>query len=122
MSANPATIKHIEALRTKLREHDYRYYVLAQPSIADEEYDRMMRELQELERKYPEVASPDSPTQRVGGQPTKEFATVSHTVPMLSLSNTYNEEEVQDFDRRVRSLLGKEPFKYVCELKFDGVA
>ncbi|MBI3110640.1 MAG: NAD-dependent DNA ligase LigA [Ignavibacteriales bacterium] len=122
MSANPATIKHIDALRTKLREHDYRYYVLAQPSIADEEYDRLMRELQELERKYPEVASPDSPTQRVGGQPTKEFATVSHTVPMLSLSNTYNEEEVQDFDRRVRSLLGKESFKYVCELKFDGVA
>lgn len=122
MSADPATIKHIEALRSKLREHDYRYYVLAQPSIADEEYDRLMRELQELEGKYPEVASPDSPTQRVGGQPTKEFATVSHTVPMLSLSNTYNEEEVQDFDRRVRSLLGKEPFKYVCELKFDGVA
>lgn len=122
MSANPATIKHVEALRTKLREHDYRYYVLAQPSIADEEYDRLIRELQELEAKYPEIASPDSPTQRVGGQPTKEFATVSHAVPMLSLSNTYNEEEVQDFDRRVRSLLGKEPFKYVCELKFDGVA
>lgn len=122
MSANPATIKHVEALRTKLREHDYRYYVLAQPTIADEEYDRLIRELQELEAKYPEIASPDSPTQRVGGQPTKEFATVSHAVPMLSLSNTYNEEEVQDFDRRVRSLLGKEPFKYVCELKFDGVA
>lgn len=122
MSANPATLKHVEALRTKLREHDYRYYVLAQPSIADEEYDRLMGELQELEAKYPEIASPDSPTQRVGGQPTKEFATVSHAVSMLSLSNTYNEEEVQDFDRRVRSLLGKEPFKYVCELKFDGVA
>lgn len=122
MSANPATIKHVEALRTKLREHDYRYYVLAQPSIADEEYDRLMGELQELEAKYPEIASPDSPTQRVGGQPTKEFATVNHAVPMLSLSNTYNEEEIQDFDRRVRSLLGKEPFKYVCELKFDGVA
>ncbi len=122
MSANPATIKHVETLRTKLREHDYRYYVLAQPSIADEEYDRLMGELLELEAKYPEIASPDSPTQRVGGQPTKEFATVNHAVPMLSLSNTYNEEEVQDFDRRVRSLLGKEPFKYVCELKFDGVA
>ncbi len=122
MSANPATIKHVESLRTKLREHDYRYYVLAQPSIADEEYDRLMGELLELEAKYPEIASPDSPTQRVGGQPTKEFATVNHAVPMLSLSNTYNEEEVQDFDRRVRSLLGKEPFKYVCELKFDGVA
>ncbi|MEX0736860.1 MAG: NAD-dependent DNA ligase LigA [Bacteroidota bacterium] len=122
MPASPATIKHVEALRTKLREHDYRYYVLAQPAIADEEYDRLMRELTELEVKFPELASTDSPTQRVGGQPTKEFATVSHAVPMLSLSNTYSEEEVQDFDRRVRALLGKEPFRYVCELKFDGAA
>lgn len=122
MPAPAAILKRVETLRTKLREHDYRYYVLAQPVIADEEYDRLMRELMELEGRHPDLAAPDSPTQRVGGQPAKEFPTVTHAVPMLSLSNTYSEEEVQDFDRRIRSLLGKEPFQYVCELKFDGVA
>jgi DNA ligase (NAD+) len=116
------TLKRIEELRARLREHDYRYYVLAQPTISDQEYDRLMRELIGLERDHPELATPDSPTQRVGGEPTKEFPTVSHAVPMLSLSNTYNEEEVRDFDRRVRSMLGEETYRYVCELKFDGVA
>jgi len=116
------TLKRIEELRARLREHDYRYYVLAQPTISDQEYDRLMRELIGLERDHPELASPDSPTQRVGGEPTKEFPAVSHAVPMLSLSNTYNEEEVRDFDRRVRSMLGEETYRYVCELKFDGVA
>lgn len=120
--ASPAIRKRVEALREKLREHDYRYYVLAKPVISDEEYDRLMEELIRLEREYPELVTPDSPSQRVGGEPTKEFPTVTHAVPMLSLSNTYNEEEVLEFDRRVRSLLGKEPYRYVCELKFDGVA
>ncbi|MBI3005126.1 MAG: NAD-dependent DNA ligase LigA, partial [Ignavibacteriales bacterium] len=112
----------IEALRTKIQEHDYRYYALAQPVIRDEEYDRLMRELVELEEEHPELRTPDSPTQRVGGQPTKEFPSVSHAVPMLSLSNTYDEDEVRDFDRRVQSLLKNEPYRYVCELKVDGVA
>ncbi len=118
----PAIRKRVESLRAQLREHDYRYYVLAQPTISDEEYDALMRELIELERAYPDLAAPDSPSQRVGGEPTKEFSTVAHSIPMLSLSNTYNEEEVRAFDQRVRSLLGKEPVRYVCELKVDGVA
>jgi DNA ligase (NAD+) len=122
VAVSSSTLKRIEELRTLLREHDYRYYVLAQPTISDREYDRLMRELIALEREHPELATPDSPTQRVGDEPTKEFLTISHAVPMLSLSNTYNEEEVRDFDRRVRSMLGKELYRYVCELKFDGVA
>jgi DNA ligase (NAD+) len=121
-SAPPSVVQRVESLRRELREHDYRYYVLARPTISDEEYDRLMRELLELEKNYPSLVTPDSPTQRVGGQPTKEFPTVTHAVPMLSLSNAYTEEEMRDFDRRVRSLLGNEPFRYVCELKFDGVA
>ena len=121
-TASVSTIKRIEELRTLLREHDHRYYVLAQPSISDQEYDRLMQELLELEHAHPGLVTPDSPTQRVGGQPTKEFQTVTHAVPMLSLSNTYNEDEVKDFDRRVGSMLGKDPYRYVCELKFDGVA
>jgi DNA ligase (NAD+) len=122
MAVSASIRKRLEDLRTQLREHDYRYYVLAQPAISDHEYDRLMRELVDLEAAYPDAVTPDSPSQRVGGQPTKEFQTVSHAVPMLSLSNTYNEEEVRDFDRRVRSGLGEESFRYVCELKFDGVA
>ena len=122
MAVSASMLKRIESLRTQLREHDYRYYVLAQPTISDQEYDRLMRELVYLEEAHPETITPDSPSQRVGGQTTKEFQTVTHDVPMLSLSNTYNEDEVRDFDRRVRSVLGQEQFGYVCELKFDGVA
>ncbi|MBF8293781.1 MAG: ligA [Bacteroidetes bacterium] len=122
MAVSASIVKRFEGLRARLWEHDHRYYVLAQPTIADAEYDRLMKELLDLEAAHPELATPDSPSQRVGGQPTKEFPTVTHNVPMLSLSNTYNEDEVRDFDRRVRSALGQEPFKYVCELKFDGVA
>jgi DNA ligase (NAD+) len=122
MAVSESILKRIASLRAKLREHDYRYYVLAQPTISDQEYDRLMRELVDLENAHPESISPDSPSQRVGGQPTKEFETVTHAVPMLSLSNTYNEDEVRDFDRRVRSILEEEKFRYVCELKVDGVA
>ncbi|MBI3787080.1 MAG: NAD-dependent DNA ligase LigA, partial [Ignavibacteriales bacterium] len=121
-SPNSTTLKRLEALRAQLRDHDYRYYVLAQPSISDHQYDKLMRELIDLEKEYPELLTPDSPSQRVGGEPTKTFPTVTHAVPMLSLSNTYNEDEVRIFDERVHSLLGKEPVRYVCELKFDGVA
>ena len=114
--------KEIETLRKKILRHDYKYYLLAQPIISDEEYDRLMSRLQELERQYPAFAAPDSPTQRVGGQITKEFSTVTHAVPMLSLSNTYSEDEVRDFDRRVQETLEDETYRYVCELKFDGIA
>jgi DNA ligase (NAD+) len=120
--AGPAIQKRVEALREQLNQHDHRYYVLAKPSISDAQYDKLMRELQDLEREHPELFAPDSPSQRVGGEPTKEFPTVTHASPMLSLSNTYNEDEVHEFDRRIRSLLGKEPYRFVCELKFDGVA
>ena len=114
--------REIESLSRKILDHDYRYYILAQPVISDEEYDRLMRRLQELERQYPALVTSDSPTQRVGGQITKEFSSVAHAVPMLSLSNTYSEEEVRDFDRRVHESLGAEAYRYTCELKFDGVA
>ncbi|MEW6509709.1 MAG: NAD-dependent DNA ligase LigA [Bacteroidota bacterium] len=122
MTVPQQAVRRIERLRKELHEHDYRYFVLAEPTISDEEYDRLMRELRELETRYPELRTPDSPTQRVGGEPTKEFATVLHSPPMLSLANTYSEEEIRDFDRRVWELLEGEKPTYVAELKFDGVA
>jgi DNA ligase (NAD+) len=114
--------QRIEALRTTLREHDYRYYVLAEPSVTDAEYDRLMRELIALEQAHPQFVTPDSPTQRVGGQPTKEFPSVVHDVPMLSLANNYSADELRDFDRRVAAALEGETYSYVAELKIDGVA
>lgn len=115
--------RRVRELQEMLREHDYRYYVLAQPSISDYEYDQLMKELEALEERYPDLRTADSPTQRVSGQPTKEFPVVRHRRPMLSLSNTYNEGEIRDFDRRVSSLLAPgEAYQYVCELKIDGVA
>jgi DNA ligase (NAD+) len=119
---NSTIKKEIDALCRKILDHDYRYYVLAQPIISDEEYDRLMHRLQELERLHPALAVSDSPTQRVGGQITKEFSTVTHAVPMLSLSNSYSESEVRDFDRRIQETLGHDTYRYVCELKFDGIA
>jgi DNA ligase (NAD+) len=119
---DPKIIERVEELRRQIREHDYRYYVLAEPIISDFEYDMLMRELIELERQYPELVTPDSPTQRVGGAPTKEFPTVTHPVPMLSLNNAFTIEEIRDFDRRVAELLEGEKYRYVAELKFDGVA
>ncbi len=114
--------KKVDKLREALRLHDHRYYVLSQPSISDTEYDRLMQELIELEQQHPGIVTPDSPTQRVGGMPTKEFPTVTHAVPMLSLSNTYSDEELIDFDRRVNELIGGQPYRFVAELKIDGVA
>jgi len=119
---DPKIIERVEELRKQIREHDYRYYVLAEPIISDFEYDMLMRELIELERQYPELVTPDSPTQRVGGAPTKEFPTVTHPVPMLSLNNAFTIEEIREFDRRVAELLEGEKYRYVAELKFDGVA
>jgi DNA ligase (NAD+) len=111
------------ALRTEIFEHDYRYHVLAMPTISDREYDRLLDELRDIEAKFPELVTPESPTQRVAGQPTKLFPPATHHVPMLSLSNTYNTQEVEDFARRINDILEHDPKEgYTCELKFDGVA
>jgi len=111
----------ISDLSEEIRKHDYNYYVLSKPVISDFEYDMLMEELIRLEKEYPELTESDSPTQHVGGSITKEFRQVIHKYSMLSLSNTYSEAEVRDFDDRVHKLIGGE-VEYVCELKIDGVA
>ncbi len=113
--------KKIEKLRKQLNEHNYKYYVLDEPEISDFEFDKLMKELESLEKQYPDLAAPDSPTQRVGGEITKKFNTVKHKYPMLSLGNTYSMEELTEFDTRIRKTIGTD-FSYACELKFDGVA
>jgi DNA ligase (NAD+) len=122
MSAPASAQQRAEKLRAALRSHDYQYYVLSQPSISDFDYDQLMQQLILLENEYPVLVTPDSPSQRVGGEPTKEFPTVTHEVPMLSLSNTYSDEELDDFDRRVRESIGAGKYRFVAELKIDGVA
>ncbi|MBO8160293.1 MAG: NAD-dependent DNA ligase LigA [Thermosipho sp. (in: Bacteria)] len=112
----------IERLRKEIEYHNYRYYVLADPVISDEEYDKLMKKLIELEKKYPEFSSPNSPSQKVGGGLISGFKTIPHTIPMLSLDNTYNEDEIKEFDARVKKLLNKTEVEYVCELKIDGVS
>ena len=114
--------KQIEALRSEIRHHEYRYYVLDEPEISDREFDVLMRRLQELEKEHPELLTPDSPTQRIGGQPAEEFPKVRHARPMMSLDNTYSVDELRDFDRRVRELSGREKIEYVAELKLDGLS
>ncbi len=115
--------QRVQEIKKKLQRYDYEYYVLAQPSIDDYTYDMLMKELEAIEAAHPELITPDSPTQRVSGQPVKSFETVVHTRPMLSLSNTYNQGELADFDRRVReNVSSKESVEYVTELKIDGVA
>jgi DNA ligase (NAD+) len=120
----PSDIKiKIESLRKKIREHDYKYYVLAEPSVSDEEYDKLVKKLQKLEAEYPKLITPDSPTQRVGKDLTKDFKPVRHKVPMLSLANTYNEEELYDFDRRIKDALPEnEKVEYIVEFKIDGAS
>ena len=108
-------------LTEELKAHNYKYYVLAQPSISDREFDQKLKDLEALEQAYPQYKQPNSPTSVVGGEVTKEFNTVKHDVPMLSLGNTYSKEELFDFDLRVKKLIGND-FKYTCELKFDGFA
>jgi DNA ligase (NAD+) len=112
----------IEDLREKLHHHEYLYHVLDQPEISDAEYDRMMRRLKELEAAHPELVTPDSPTQRVGGKPREGFVKVRHSSPMLSLDNALNEDEMRAFDQRVHELLKGEPYEYVAELKLDGLS
>ncbi len=122
MSVPKSIINRVEKLREEIHEHDYRYYVLAEPIISDFVYDKLYSELKKLEEEFPELITPDSPTQRVGGEPTKIFTTVTHKTPMLSLSNSYTKQDVCEFDKRIRSLLPEQIYKYVSELKFDGVA
>jgi DNA ligase (NAD+) len=114
--------ERILELRRQILHHDRLYYVEAQPVISDREYDVLLEELIQLEKNNPELITPDSPSQRVGGAPIGSFETVTHAVPMLSLANTYSRQEVEDFDRRVRQGLEGAPAAYVCELKYDGVA
>ncbi|MCK9398894.1 MAG: NAD-dependent DNA ligase LigA [Bacteroidales bacterium] len=111
----------IAELTEEINRHNYQYYVLSSPQISDYEFDLLLEELTRLEAEYPELITPDSPTQRVGADLTKEFVQVKHKYPMLSLGNTYSEEEITDFDGRIRKLLGEDP-EYVCELKYDGIA
>ena len=114
--------EQIERLRKELDRHNYNYYVLNAPEIPDQEFDRMMRELQDLEAAHPEFDDPDSPTKRVGSDLNQEFVQVPHRYPMLSLANTYNKQEVADFYERVRTGLEDEPFEICCEMKYDGLS
>jgi len=116
-------LKKVEKLRDIIKTHEYKYYVLAEPTISDQEYDNLMKQLEKLEEENPHLITPDSPTQRVGKDLTKEFKPVKHAVPMLSLSNTYNEDDLIDFDRKVREALPKdEKVSYVVEMKIDGAS
>ncbi|MGB1167290.1 MAG: NAD-dependent DNA ligase LigA [Flavobacteriaceae bacterium] len=113
----------IAALRKTLHEHNHRYYLLDAPVISDQEFDLLLRELQDLEEAHPEFYDPNSPTQRVGGGVTKSFETVAHRFPMYSLSNTYSKEELEQWEERIRKVIGpQEEIEYTCELKFDGVS
>ncbi len=114
--------QRIDELRRQIEHHNYRYYVLDNPEIPDAEYDRLFRELQRLEGRHPELISADSPTQRVGAEPAKELGEVRHLVPMLSLANAFTDEELADFDRRVRERLETDTVAYVAEPKLDGLA
>ncbi|MGA8761487.1 MAG: NAD-dependent DNA ligase LigA, partial [Candidatus Sulfotelmatobacter sp.] len=122
----PAATKDIEkkaeALRDKIRRHEYLYYVLDQPQISDAEFDKLMRQLKDLEAEHPELLTTESPTQRVGGKPREGFVKVPHSSPMLSLDNTYNEAELRAWERRVHELSGRSEVDYVCELKLDGMS
>jgi DNA ligase (NAD+) len=109
-------------LRNLIRRHDHLYYVQARPEIGDQEYDRLYRELRDLEEAFPELVTPDSPTQRMGDQPTEGFEEFVHRTPMLSLDNTYNEEELREFERRIFRQVGERPIDYVAELKIDGLS
>jgi DNA ligase (NAD+) len=114
--------KKIEALREKIRHHEYLYYVLDDPKITDAEFDQLMIELKKIESEHPDLITPDSPTQRVGGKPREGFLKAPHSSPMLSLDNTYSEDELRNWERRVRDLSGREDIDYVCELKLDGMS
>jgi DNA ligase (NAD+) len=120
---DPSLQKRIQELRTQLNYHNYRYYVLDDPEISDVQYDRLLRELEDLEDRYPESIISDSPTQRVGAQPAEKFQSVAHSIPMLSLENGFNFEEVREFDRRIKRFLkNDQDIEYTAEPKMDGLA
>src|SRR5437870_4445356 len=115
-------VNEVEDLRKTLRRHEYLYYVLDQPEVSDAEYDALMNRLRDLETQHPELITPDSPSQRVGGKPREGFVKVPHSAPMLSLDNAYTEEELRNWERRVHELSGRKDVEYVCELKLDGMS
>src|SRR5512137_1910731 len=121
MNFNEAQARHARLVED-IRRHDHAYYVLAQPTITDREYDRLYHELLDLEEAFSQLATPDSPSQRVSGQPLKEFKPVQHLQPMLSLDNTYSQEEVREFVNRVQRLLPDETLDWIVEPKIDGLA
>jgi len=114
--------KKLEALREKIRHHEYLYYVLDDPELSDADFDKLMNELKRLEAEHPSLVTPDSPTQRVGGKPREGFVKARHSSPMLSLDNAYSEEELRDWERRVHELSGRTDLEYMCELKLDGMS
>src|SRR5215467_12303225 len=122
MPAVKDAAKKIESLRDKIRHHEYLYFVLDQPEISDLEFDKLTKQLKDLEAEHPDLITPDSPTQRVGGKPREGFVKVAHSSPMLSLDNTYSEEELRAWERRVHELSGRKEVDYVCELKLDGMS
>src|SRR5512133_2989893 len=121
-SATKDVEKKLESLRDKIRYHEHRYYVLDDPEISDADFDKLMQELKKLEAEHPDLVTPDSPSQRVGGKAREGFVKVRHSSPMLSLDNTYNEDELRDWERRVHELSGRKDVDYVCELKLDGMS
>src|SRR5438552_10736886 len=121
MTSADAKTRHAELVE-EIRQHDHAYYVLAQASITDQEYDRLYRQLLDLEKEFPNLITPDSPSQRVGGEPLKAFKPVQHVKPMLSLDNTYSQAELREFVNRVQRLLPKETLDWIVEPKVDGLA
>src|SRR5438128_2089052 len=117
----PSSAHRAEELRRLIDHHNYKYYVEAAPEISDRDFDKLLDELKKIETAHPELITPDSPTQRVGGQPIDGFVTVTHRQRMLSIDNTYNAQELHEFDHRIRKLLRGESVTYVVELKIDGV-
>jgi len=122
MLANNKILKRVNELREMIDYHNYRYYVLNDPVISDTDYDKLMKELLKVERQYPLLVTPTSPTQRIGEELTGGFPSVNHNIPMLSLENTYSEEELREFDKRIAKTLGEEDYEYIVELKIDGFA
>src|SRR6201998_1093902 len=121
-SASKDVAEKIEDMRQKIRHHEYRYFVRDDPEISDFDFDKLVEQLKKLEAEHPELITPDSPTQRVGGKPREGVVKVAHSSPMLSLDNTYSEEELRAWERRVHELSGRRDVDYVCELKLDGMS
>ena len=122
MTTREKAEKRIARLRDEIRRHEHLYYVLSRPEISDQEYDALDRELRELEAQFPDLVTPDSPTQRVGERPSEEFPSFAHRVPMLSLDNTYSEDELREFEERIFRAVGKREIAYTAELKIDGLS